>query len=326
MLRMLLLGGLLLAFILLNLLQGTTPIAWSDLLRLLAGGEADPMTTAIFWEFRLPRVGTALLAGASIGISGLLMQTLFRNPIAGPDVLGISMGAHLGAAVVLLAMGQQLTGIGLAGAAVLGAFSVLILLLSIAWRLRSMTALLLIGLMLSSVMGAVVSLLQYFSTQQDLQQFVFWTMGSLSGTTRQELALWSLFFVPTALGAWLLSKPLDGWLLGEQTALSLGVPVQRLRLAVIVLTAILTGLTTAFCGPIAFVGIAVPHFARMLFRSQRHRLLLPSTALLGMLLLLICQWIAVQPAQDRVIPINILTSLFGAPMVIWLLWRQGRSA
>lgn len=312
---------LLLLFSLLNIAQGSTTISWESILQVLMGSDNPELTTTsnIIWQLRLPKLLTAILAGASLSIAGLLMQTFFRNPIAGPDVLGISSGAHLGAAILILAMGgAAAAGWGMAAAAILGALAVLLLLLLVAWRLASIQSLLIVGLMLSSVIGALVGLLQYFSTQQDLQLFVFWTMGSLSGTTWQELNLWFFVFLPCLLLAWLLAKPLDAWLLGEQTALALGVSIQNIRLILIFLTAILTGITTAFCGPIAFVGIAVPHLARLLFRHYQHRVLVPVSALLGALVLLICQWLAALPLQDKVLPINVLTSLFGAPVVVFL--------
>ncbi len=327
----------LIAAFMLSLSLGSVAIPLTDLVKLLSGQDiAQPVWSKIVWQLRLPRTIMALLAGASLALSGLLMQTFFRNPIAGPFVLGISSGAGLGAAVWIMA-GVWLLEMGLISsaslynswalvvAACLGAGLMLILILLLAWRSGDINILLILGLMLGSAVSAVVMLLQFFSGREELQRFVLWGMGDLGAVTWMELwILIPLISVMLGLG-FLLMQPMNVLLLGEDYARSMGVAVNRLRWQLIVITAIMTGAITAFCGPIAFIGIAVPHLARSLLRSQRQQALMPVTVLLGMLILLICQIIAQLPMQDRILPLNAITSLLGAPVVLWMVWNMQRS-
>lgn len=314
----------------LSLALGTVYIAPSKLFPALLGWEeALPVHNKILWQVRIPRSIAALLAGASLSLSGLLMQTFFRNPIAGPFVLGISSGAGLGAAIWMMGAGWLLSwGIignadlfnswGLVISACIGAGLVLMLLLAVAWRIQDVGTLLILGMMLGSAVGALVILLQFFSGREELQRYVFWSMGDLGGLSWSEIAVLGPLTLGTILLAPLLAQPLNVLLLGEDNATALGVSVKRLRWQIILSTAILAGSITAFCGPIAFVGIAVPHAARMLWRTQRHQILIVGTILLGMVVLLYCQLLAQMLFKDKVLPINVVTSLLGAPVVVWI--------
>lgn len=317
---------LLLLLVSLHLVWGSVELSMKEVWAALLGYGKQEQHELIIWNFRLPKILTTLLAGMSLSISGLLMQTFFRNPVAGPFVLGISSGASLGVALLLLASGWLASwGIPVDSTwsmvlmAMLGAGSVLGILLIVSYRVRDINTLLILGLMFGSATGAIVSLLQYFSSQQDLQQFVFWSMGSLTAVTWKELYVLIPICSITVLLTLGLSKTLDALLFGEQYARSMGVAVRRAQQLIIGATAILAGSITAFCGPIAFVGIAVPHLSRMLFKTHRHLVLIQGTALLGMITLLFCQLIAQLPSSSQIIPINVVTSFMGAPMVIWII-------
>jgi iron complex transport system permease protein len=290
-------------------------------------GNSEDIVGKIIWQLRMPKTLTAILAGASLSLSGLLMQTFFRNPLAGPYVLGISSGAGLGAAIWIMGSGWLLS-MGLSGvllnswglviASSIGAGLVLLILLAVSWRIGDVSTLLVLGMMLGSAVGAVVMLLQFFSGSESLQRFVFWNMGDLGGLANAELAVLAIVNIIAIGFSFILAQPLNVLLLGEENAKTLGVNVQKLRWMLILTTAILAGSVTAFCGPIAFVGIAVPHAARMLWRTQRHQILIPGTILLGMVVMLFCQIIATLPFQDKILPINVVSSLLGAPAVIWI--------
>lgn len=289
----------------------------------------------IVLDFRLPKALTAVLAGAGLSVCGLQMQTLFRNPLAGPYVLGITSGAGLGVALVLMA-GQWLAAWGLplvghwhlVGAAVAGAGLSMLLVLGLAFRLQSPVSLLIVGLMMSSMAGAVLQLLEYFTTAENLQRYALWGLGALGGNDWPKMRL----LLPVSGLALLLSvlyfKPLNVWWLGDVYARSLGVNVRRTSAAIIVLCSIQAGVITAFCGPIGFVGLAVPHLARLWWRTADHRVLLPGCALLGAVVLLACDLACHAPlwlglARAQVLPINAVTSLLGAPLLIWLVMRRG---
>ncbi|MFK7795952.1 MAG: FecCD family ABC transporter permease [Aureispira sp.] len=325
--KMLVLLLLCLGLILANLWLGSVSFSLERLCAALLGKPIEAGDTAIIWELRMPKIGAALLAGASLSVSGLLMQTFFRNPIAGPFVLGISSGASLGVALALMATSTLATVLGTVWVqspafvlvlAILGASLVLLLLLLVSWRVADINTLLILGLMFGSASSALVALLQYFSHQEALKQYVLWSMGSLGGITPQELSWLLPLCVLALLGTLGCSKWLDALLLGEQYAISMGVPVRKAQQVILILTALLVGSITAFCGPIAFVGIAVPHLARLLFRTYQHFILIIACCLMGMLVLLVCQLIAQLPGSARILPINVVTSFLGAPMVIYL--------
>jgi iron complex transport system permease protein len=269
------------------------------------------------------------LVGAGLSISGLLMQTLFRNPLAGPFVLGISSGASLG--VALLILGSSLIGgisaiafssFGMAIAASLGAFLVLSAVLIAANKVRNTMSILIIGLMFGSLTSAIISVLAYFSSAEQLQQFIFWGFGSLGNLSWNELLIFTIIFL---IGIFLLAfiiKPLNSMLLGENYAKSLGINIKQTRNLVLIITSILTGVITAFSGPIAFVGLAVPHLTKLLFNTSNHKVLLPAVTITGAILMLIADIISQLPTLEYTLPINAITSLFGAPIVIWLLVRK----
>lgn len=290
----------------------------------------NPSWKYIVLEYRLPKVFTAIFTGSGLAVSGLLMQTLFRNPLAGPYVLGLSSGASLGVAVVIMGasiFGGTMTGLllskwSLVIAASLGSLIVLLAVLLASAKLRDTMAILIIGLMFASLTAAVVSVLQYFSPAEQLQQYVFWSFGSLGNLRWEEVAILAMFWVTGIVLAISCIKNLNTLLLGEQYARSLGVSIGKNRFIIIVATSLLAGSITAFAGPIAFIGLAVPHLIRQVVPVNDHRILLPSVIMGGAILMLICDIAAQLPGSQHTLPINAITSLVGAPVVIWLLVRK----
>lgn len=284
----------------------------------------------IIIDYRLPKTITAILVGSSLSVSGLLMQTLFRNPLAGPFVLGISSGASLGVALLLLSAGifggsvafLATANFSMALAASLGAFLVLSAVLIAAAHVRNTMSILIIGLMFGSFTGAIISILAYFSSAEQLQQFMFWSFGSLGNLSWQELGLFFTIYIIGILLIIFIIKPLNSLLLGENYAKSMGVNFKSTRTISLIATSLLTGVSTAFSGPIAFIGLAVPHITRLLISSSNHKVLLPSVAIIGAIVMLISDTIAQLPNSDFTLPINAVTTLFGAPVVIWLLLRK----
>lgn len=316
---------------LLNIGLGSVDIPLSEIFNSIFSAESQEGNTAyIVRNYRLPKAFTAILVGAGLSLSGLLMQTLFRNPLAGPFVLGISSGASLGAAILL--MGGALLGgtaatyfsgdVALTIAASLGSFLVLAVVVYVASKVRDTLALLIIGLMFGSLTAALVSILSYFADSEELQRFIFWTFGSVGNLSWSQVGILSLCVMMGVLISIGLIKTLNSFLLGEQYAISLGVSIARSRFWIIIATGILAGAVTAFAGPIAFIGLAVPHLCRQLFGSTDHRVLLPAVLLYGPILLLLCDTVAQMPSSAYVLPINAITSLVGAPIVIWLLVRK----
>ena len=315
----------------LNVSLGSVSIPFKDMVGILFQQEiANESWSYIILEYRLPKVFTAILTGSGLAVSGLLMQTLFRNPLAGSYVLGLSSGASLGVALVI--MGATLFGgtaavllvskWGLVIASSLGSLLVLLAVLMASARLRDTMAILIIGLMFASLTAAVVSVLAYFSPAAQLQQYIFWSFGSLGNLSWQEVAILSSFWFFGILIAIACIKNLNTLLLGEQYARSLGVKISRNRFLIIVATSLLAGSITAFAGPIAFVGLAVPHLIRQVIPTNDHRTLLPAVILGGAILMLACDIAAQVPGSEYTLPINAITSLIGAPVVIWLLIRK----
>ncbi len=317
--------------ILLSLSLGSVSIPLKVIIKSLLGFSSENSTWEyIIINYRLPKAITALLIGSGLAISGLLMQTLFRNPLAGPYVLGLSSGASLG--VALLIMGGSLF-YGILGefifskwaiilAASGGSLLVMLAVLSTAQKIKDTMALLIIGLMVASLTSAVVSVLAYFSSSEYLQQYIFWSFGSLGNLSWLEVGILFIGWL-VGLGFAVFSlKNLNALLLGENYAKSMGVALKRNRILIIVATSILAGSATAFAGPIAFVGLAVPHLVRQLIPTNNHRILLPSIVLGGAILMLLCDVIAQLPGSESTLPINAVTSIFGAPIVIWLLLRK----
>jgi iron complex transport system permease protein len=326
-----LLAGALALLCLLALSVGAVWVSPAEIVHILLGGKAEETTHAVLLLFRLPRVMTAVLAGAALALCGLQMQTLFQNPLAGPDVLGISAGASLGVAIVVLiggSIGATLGAWGLTGAAVAGAAASMALVLAVSVRLRDNLTLLIAGLLVAGLVTAIVSVLQYFATADQMQSFVLWTFGSLGGVTWHRLGIIAPCVAVGVAASLVLAKPLNLLLLGEGYARSMGLNVRRTRYAVIGLVSLLTGCITAFCGPIAFVGIMVPHLARMALPTTNHFKLLPAVALVGAITLVVCDMVAQLPGLSMSLPINAVTSLVGAPVVIWVILTRheaGRS-
>jgi len=323
---------LLIVLFFLNISVGSVYIPFDEIIKIFfKQGENPEIWQNILFQFRLPKAVTAVFVGAALSVSGLMMQTLFRNPLAGPFVLGISSGSSLGVALVVLAstsLGVSLLEVGFLGkwvvilAASLGAFAVLLLVVLVSVRVRDSMTLLIIGLMFGSATGAFVSVLQFFSDAEQIRAYQIWTFGSLSGLTRNELIIFIPVIIAGLLSAFFLSKPLDALLLGDNYAQSLGVQLRRQRFWIIVSTSLLAGAVTAFCGPIAFIGIAVPHLVRMSFRQATHREMIPSVVFYGAAIMLICDIISQLPGSQFTLPINAVTSLFGAPLIIWIVLRK----
>lgn len=316
---------------LVNISLGSVSIPLKEVVKGIFGQEMTKESwEIILWNFRFPKAITAILVGIGLSMSGLLMQTLFRNPLAGPYVLGLSSGASLGVAFVILGTGLLptyiasffLSSYGLVVASSLGAFLVLLAVLLVSRKLKDTMAILIVGLMFGSFTSAIVSVLSYFTTAEKLQKFTFWSMGSISNLTWQEISILSLLtFIGIAI-SFTVIKPLNALLLGEKYAQSIGINYKKTRFLIIVATSILAGSITAFAGPIAFIGLAVPHMAKLLFQASNHLILFWSTLLLGAIVMLVCDTIAQVPGNDITLPINAVTSVIGAPIVIWLLVRK----
>ena len=319
----------------LSLALGSASIPLEQIVTILLGGEAKHQSWGnIVLKFRLPKALTAALAGSALGLSGLLMQTYFRNPLAEPFVLGVSSGASLGVALIVLSSGAVggalLAGLGLAGdllltaAAGAGAALTMTLALLVAARVRSSVTLLLLGLMFGYFVGALVSLLLYFALPERIQAYVNWTFGSFSAVSAAQLPILAGVVTAGLLLAAALVKPLNALLLGEDYAQSLGINLKRARIGIVLATALLVSAVTAFCGPIAFIGIAVPHLARGLLGSSDHRLLLPGSCLAGACVALCAAILAELPGNNLVLPLNVVTAVLGAPVVMLVVMRHAR--
>lgn len=318
---------------LLTLTTGSVSIPFDQIITVLLGGEAQQKSwTSIVLKFRLPEAITATFAGASLGVSGLMMQTFFRNPLAGPFVLGISSGASLGVALVVLSAGTVggtlLAGFGLtgdlllAGTAALGAGLTMVIVLLVASRVQSSMTLLILGLMMGYFVSAAVSMLLYFAIPERIQVYISWTFGSFGGVTRGQIPILAGGVLIGLILALALTKSLNALLLGENYARSLGMNVNLIRIIIVSATAILAGTVTAFCGPIGFIGIAVPHLCRSLLNTSDHRILVPATILMGAIVALVAALLAEVPGNNLVLPLNAVTALIGAPVVILVILRR----
>lgn len=321
-----------LGLFLLDISLGSVYIPLDQVFAILTGQKAEKESwSSIILKFRLPRAITAIAVGVGLALSGLQMQTLFRNPLAGPFVLGISSGASLGVALLMLSGGLFISNFFVADltnwlvvlAASLGSGLVLLLVVAVSLRVRDSMTLLIIGLMFGSLTGAIVSILQFFSTGDEIQLYLFWTFGSLGGLNPDELQIMLIILTIGVVIAGLLIKPLNALLLSENYAWSMGIDIKRSRLLIILSTSLLAGSITAFCGPIAFVGLAVPHLTRLLFHTSDHKILLPAVALTGAIVMLGCDIVSQLPGSQHILPINAVTSLLGAPIVIWIILRRG---
>jgi len=308
-----------------DLAWGSIHISLSEILSVFFGKGAEGINSEILLNFRLPKAITAVLAGASLSVAGLMMQTLFRNPLADPYILGVSSGASLGVALVMMAaaflpVAFVSSGWALIAAAIIGASIVLILVVGVSFKVNNAVSLLIVGIMFGTIASSFVSVLQNFSNPDAIKLFVMWTFGSLSAVTWNYMTV--LFpVVLVGLGmAFYLQKKLDGLLLGENYARGLGISITKTRFLIVLATGLLAGGITAFTGPIAFVGVAIPHIARGVFRTSLHRILLPACVLLGASLLLVCDIISQMPTYT--LPINTISALFGAPIIIWIILKR----
>lgn len=299
-----------------DVFTGNLAIPVGEVLKALRGEEVDGSVKTIVLNIRLVKALVAVVVGVALSVSGLQMQTVFRNPLAGPYVLGISSGASLGVALLVLAgVGSSM---GVAAAAWAGAAAVLVVVACVAHRIRDIMAVLILGMMFSAGVGAVVQILQYLSRDEALKTFVVWTMGTLADVTFQQLWIMIIAIAIGLLLAVLTLKQLNLLLMGEEYAVSMGVDLKRSRAVIFMSTTLLAGTATAFCGPIGFVGLAIPHVARALCSTADHRTLLPATALVGASVMLLCDIVS----KLYVIPVNSVTALFGIPIVVWIVWRN----
>lgn len=314
-----------------DILIGSVALPLGEVVGALFGG-GDEVTRNIVLNFRLPKAVTALLVGASLSAVGLQMQTLFRNPMAGPYVLGVSSGASLGVALFLLGLplfgistNGAISSIGVVGAAWIGSALIMSVVLAVTARIKDIMVVLILGMMFGSAATAVVEILQYLSPEGALKSFVVWTMGSLGSVSREQLLIMApVMILGLALSVSLI-KPLNAMLLGENYASTMGINIRRTRLMISAITVMLAGTVTAFCGPIGFIGLAVPHIARMTFREADHRVMMPASMLLGALIMLFCDVASQLPANDMTLPINTVTALIGIPVVVVVIVRNHKS-
>ena len=320
-------------FFLLNLLLGSVPIPLRAICEMLLGSEEQPVVWQnILWKSRVPQALTALVAGAALSVSGLQMQTVFRNPLADPSVLGVSAGASLGVAFVVLLSGAlggvalsrlgYLGEIALSVAAILGSLSVLALIVFISTKVKGNVTLLIIGVMIGYVANAIIGVLKFFSVEEDIRAYVIWGLGSFARVSGDQMLLFVTLMTLLIPLSFLLIKTMNLLLLGSNYARNLGLNIHRARRLVMLSAGILVAIVTAYCGPIMFIGLAVPHLARAIFRSSDHRVLMPATVLIGATLALACNLIARMPGFEGALPLNSVTALIGAPVVASVLFRK----
>ena len=322
--------------VVINLLLGTVRIPVGEVCSILMGaGSESEIWTNIVISSRLPQVLTAIVAGAGLAVSGLQMQTVFRNPLAGPSVLGISNGSALGVAFVVLLSGKiggvALSRLGYLGdaamsvAAIVGALAVMLLIVWISQKVKGNVTLLIIGVMIGYLANAIIGVLKFLSPEEDVKSFVVWGLGSFSRVSGDEMVLFVVLMCILLPISFLLVKPMNMLLLGERYAANLGLDVQRARMLIIICSGVLVAIVTAYCGPVMFIGLAVPHLARALFRTSDHRVLLPATALCGAALALVCNFIARMPGFEGALPVNSVTALVGAPVIAAVLFGRRKS-
>lgn len=325
------LSALILLLFVLNLLLGSVSIPASDVLRILMGDTSEKSS----WQFivlqsRLPQAITAVFCGASLAVSGLMLQTAFRNPLAGPSIFGINSGAGLGVALVMLFLGGGLSigSVSVSGfaaillAAFLGAMAVMAVIFFFSTLVRNNVMLLIIGIMIGYISNSAISLLNFFATDEGVKSYMVWGMGSFGGVSMANMPVFLTVSLAGLVGALLLIKPLNALMLGDRYAENLGVNILQVRNWLLVITGLLTAITTAFCGPVAFIGLAVPHIARLLLTTDNHRQLLPATLLCGAAVALICNLLCFLPGESGVLPLNAVTPLIGAPVIIYVIARK----
>ena len=315
----------------LNLMVGSVSIPAGDVVRILMGDETEKAS----WQFivlqsRLPQAITATLCGAALAVSGLMLQTAFRNPLAGPSIFGVNSGAGLGVALVMLLLGGGLSvgSVSISGfaaillAAFIGAMAVMAVIFFFSTLVRNNVMLLIIGIMIGYISNSAISLLNFFATDEGVKSYMVWGMGSFGGVSMANMPVFVSVTLAGLVGALLLIKPLDALLLGDRYAENLGVNILRVRNWLLVVTGLLTAITTAFCGPVAFIGLAVPHIARLLLTTDNHRQLLPATIFCGAVVALLCNIFCYLPGEHGVIPLNAVTPLIGAPVIIYVIARK----
>ena len=314
-----------------NLAVGSVSIPLRDVISIVMGHEAArPSWQFIIMESRLPQALTAMLCGGSLAVSGLMLQTAFKNPLAGPSIFGINSGAGVGVALVMLALGGSLSigSVSISGfvavlaAAFVGAMAVMGLIFLFSTMVRNNVMLLIVGIMIGYIANGVVSLLNFFATDEGVKSYMVWGMGSFGGVPMNQIPLFAALCVVGLIGALLLVKPLNALLLGEMYAENLGVNTRRVRNWLIIITGLLTAVTTAYCGPIMFIGLAVPHIAHLLFRQADHRILMPGTIFAGAVIALLCNVICFLPGESGVIPLNAVTPVMGAPVIIYIIAKR----
>ncbi len=325
MILFLMLGLLVIVLFAVDMMVGSVSITAHEVWAAVTGGECDPIKAKIILDVRLVKALVAILAGAALAVSGLQMQTLFRNPLAGPYVLGVSSGASLGVALFILgtpllgvATSPTLSSLGVAGAAWLGAAAVLTLVAAVSRRIKDIMVILILGMMIGSAVSAIVQILQYLSSEEALKSFVVWTMGSLGDVTSSQLWLVASAIISGLVIAIAVIKPMNMMLLGETYARTMGLNIQRTRALILLSTTLLAGTVTAFCGPVGFIGLAIPHLARAIFLDADHRTLMPATMLTGAVALLLCDIVS----KLLTLPVNTITALLGIPIVVWVVVRN----
>lgn len=316
------------------LLVGSVRIPLAEVFRILAGGEVEKASWSfIVWESRLPQALTALLCGGALATCGLMLQTAFRNPLAGPSILGINSGASLGVALVMLLFGGSLSAgsfslsgfLSVLAGAFAGSMLVMALILFFSTLIRSNVMLLITGIMIGYIASSAIALLNFFATAEGVQSYTIWGMGSFGGVSMQQMPAFASVTLLGLWGALLLIKPLNALLLGDRYAENLGVNIRRVRNWLLVVTGLLTAITTAFCGPVSFIGLAVPHVARMMLGTSNHQSLLPVTMLSGGAVALFCNLVCVLPGESGIIPLNAVTPVVGAPVIIYVILNQRKS-
>lgn len=314
----------------LNLVMGSVKIPVEEVFHVMTGGEASkPSWQFIIMESRLPQALTAILCGGALAVSGLLLQTAFKNPLAGPSIFGINSGAGLGVALVMLLFGGSLSvgSISVSGfvailvAAFIGAMAVMALIFFFSNLVRNNVMLLIIGIMIGYISNSAISLLNFFATDEGVKSYMVWGMGSFGGVSLAHMPIFASITLLGLAGSIILIKPLNALMLGDQYAENLGINIVRTRNWLLIATGILTAITTAFCGPIAFIGLAVPHIARLIFVTDNHRILMPGTILAGSMIALLCNLICFLPGENGVIPLNAVTPLIGAPVIIYVIYK-----
>jgi len=317
----------------LNIFVGSVSIPMADILRILTGEDIKPSWQYIILESRLPQAITATLAGGALAVSGLMLQTAFRNPLAGPSVFGINSGAGLGVALVMLLLGGSISAgsVSVSGfvavllAAFVGAMTVMAVIFFFSTLVRNNVMLLIIGIMIGYISNSAISLLNFFATDEGVKSYMVWGMGSFGGVSMKMMPVFSIVTLVGLLGSILLIKPLNALMLGDRYAENLGINIQHTRNWLLIITGLLTAIVTAFCGPVAFIGLAVPHMVRLLLHTDNHRSLLPATILMGSIVALVCSLLCVMPGESGVIPLNAVTPLIGAPVIIYVI-AKGRNA